>query len=145
MMRWLPYWIAGLWWASLAVIGMLVVPMLFVHLPSPALAGRMAAQLFSVQCWVSALCAIVLLLISRPSRSQTLYPWAKAAIGFIVTGLLLALLLQFGVAPKIVARQDLRFWHAVGSVIYLLQCICAAFVFSRVLSHGSNKQPSEAL
>lgn len=52
---------------------------------------------------------------------------------FIVGGLLLALLVQFGVAPRIVARQDLRLWHSVGSVMYALQWCCALVVLWRTL------------
>ena len=35
-------WLAALWWGSLTTLGVLVVPLLFVHLPSPVLAGGMA-------------------------------------------------------------------------------------------------------
>lgn len=45
---------------------------------------------------------------------------------FIVSGMLLALLSEFAVAPRIVARENLRLWHSVGSVMYLLQWLCAA-------------------
>ena len=56
---------------------------------------------------------------------------------FIVAGMLLALLNQFGVAPRIVARQDLRLWHSVGTVMYALQWFCALSVFLQTLKHGS--------
>ena len=46
-------WLAALWWGSLTTLGALVVPLLFVHLPSPALAGGMAAKLFAAQTWLS--------------------------------------------------------------------------------------------
>ena len=47
---------------------------------------------------------------------------------FILGGVLMALLSQFAVAPRIVARQDLRLWHSVGSLLYLGQWVCAAVV-----------------
>ena len=50
---------------------------------------------------------------------------------FVVAGLLLALLQQYGVAPRIVARENLRLWHSVGSVLYLLQWLCAGAVLWR--------------
>ena len=124
----LPSFIAALWWGSLSTLGFLVVPLLFMHLPTPAMAGAMAARLFAAQTWVSVACCMLLLLISRPKGEVTQYPWAQAAIVFIVGGLLLALLVQFGVAPRIVARQDLRLWHSVGSVMYLAQWACAGAV-----------------
>ena len=40
----LPVLVAALWWGSLTTIGFLVVPLLFAHLPTPAVAGAMAAQ-----------------------------------------------------------------------------------------------------
>jgi hypothetical protein len=51
--------VAALWWGSLTTVGLLVVPMLFAHLPTPAMAGTMAAKLFAAQTWVSsaALCS----------------------------------------------------------------------------------------
>ena len=45
----LPAFIAALWWGSLSTVGFLVVPLLFVHLPTPAMAGAMAARLFAAQ------------------------------------------------------------------------------------------------
>lgn len=121
----LPALLAALWWGSLTTIGFLVVPLLFAHLPSPALAGGMAARLFAAQTWVTVVCCVLLLLISRPKGEIAQYPWAQAAMVFIVGGLLLALLVQFGVAPRIVARENLRVWHAVGSGMYLVQWLCA--------------------
>lgn len=118
-------------------MGFLVVPLLFVHLPTPAMAGAMAARLFAAQTWVSVACCMLLLLISRPKGEITQYPWARAAIVFIVGGLLLALLVQFGVAPRIVARQDLRLWHSMGSVMYLAQWACAGAVLWHTLRSPS--------
>ena len=133
MLSRLPALLAALWWGSLTTIGFLVVPLLFAHLPSPAMAGGMAARLFAAQTWVTVVCCVLLLLISRPKGEVTQYPWAQAAMVFIVGGLLLALLVQFGVAPRIVARQDLRLWHSVGSVMYALQWCCALVVRWRTL------------
>jgi len=131
----LPALVAALWWGSLTTIGFLVVPMLFMHLPSPTVAGNMAAKLFAAQTWVAVVCCLVLLLISRPKQAIAQYPWAQAAMVFILGGLLLALLTQFGVAPRIVARQDLRLWHSVGTVMYGLQWCCALTVLWQTLRH----------
>jgi hypothetical protein len=123
--RW-PLALAALWWASLTALGGWVVPLLFVHLPSPVLAGGMAAYLFAAQMWVSLLCGLALLLAQRsanPARTRF------ALVGWILAGLLLALLLQFAVAPRIVARQDLHLWHTLGTAMYALQWVCAVVVF----------------
>lgn len=121
----LPALLAALWWGSLSVIGFMAVPLLFAHLPTPAMAGNVAAKLFAAQTWLSVACCVLLLLVSRPKGEVTPYPWARAAMLFIVGGLLLALVVQYGVSPRIVARQDLKFWHGLGTLLYTLQWACA--------------------
>lgn len=124
----LPVFLAALWWGSLTTLGALVVPMLFMHLATPAMAGNMAARLFAAQTWLSIACGLLLLLISRPKGEITQYPWARAAMIFILGGMLLAVLVQFGVAPRIEARQNLRVWHSAGTVLFGLQWLCALAV-----------------
>lgn len=118
---------AALWWGSLTTVGFLVVPMLFAHLATPAVAGNMAARLFTAQSWVSIGCAM-LLLISTSNRAAAPVAPAPSAIILIVGGLLLALLGEYAIAPRIVARENLRLWHGVGSAMYLLQWACALVV-----------------
>lgn len=129
----LPALAAALWWGSLTTVGFLVVPLLFAHLPSAAIAGQMAAKLFAAQTWVTVACCMLLLLISRRRHEEVQEPWAQAALGFVLGGLLLALLVQFGVSPRIVARQDLRLWHSVGTGMYVLQWVCALVVLWRTV------------
>ena len=121
--------VAALWWISLSLIGFLVVPMLFAHLPTPAMAGAMAAKLFGVQTWLSSSCGLLLLVISRSNQALAPVTIARAAIIFIVSAMLLALLAEFAIAPRILARENLRLWHSVGSAMYVLQWVCAATVF----------------
>lgn len=134
-MRALPVWVAAAWWGSLTTLGFFVVPMLFVHLPSPAMAGAMAARLFSVQTAVSTVCGLLLLVIFRSKRTLTPVVTAQAATLFVVAGVLLALLVEFGVAPRIVSRDNLALWHKVGSAMYLTQWMCAAVVFGKLAKH----------
>jgi hypothetical protein len=56
---------AALWWGSLTTVGFLVVPMLFMHLATPAMAGTMAGRLFEAQSWVSLACGLILLMHAR--------------------------------------------------------------------------------
>ncbi len=131
----LPLWAAALWWGSLTTIGFLVVPLLFVHLPSPALAGGMAARLFTAQTWVSVACTVLLLLASRPrddGEEGAGESPLQAVRLTVVGGLLLALLVEFAVAPRIVARENLALWHRAGSALYVLQWFCAAITFWRL-------------
>jgi len=51
---------------------------------------------------------------------------------FVIAGLLLALLQQYGVAPRILARQNLRLWHGAGIAMYALQWLCALAVLWRM-------------
>jgi len=118
---------AALWWGSLTTMGFLVVPMLFAHLATPAMAGGMAGKLFAAQSWVSIGCAL-LLLMARSDRASAPVASAQGGILFILGGLLLALLAEYAVAPRIVARENLRLWHGVGSAMYLTQWACAAIV-----------------
>ena len=131
----LPLWAAALWWGSLSTLGFLVVPLLFVHLPSPAMAGALAAKLFTAQTWVSVACGALLLLAARPrdGEADVGSPLQGARL-FIVGGLLLALLLEFAVAPRIVARENLALWHRLGTAMYLVQWGCAVLTFWRLAS-----------
>ena len=131
---------AALWWGSLTAVGFMVVPLLFKFLPTPAMAGHMAARLFTAQTWVSVACGVVLLLVLRSNRPSALSGRAQAALGFIVLGMLLALLIEFAVAPRIVARENLRLWHGAGSVMYAVQWLCSAVVLWRITAEP--REPS---
>ena len=127
-------WIAALWWGSLTTVGFYVVPILFANLPSKALAGNMAAKLFSAQTCVAMLCGLLLLLNDKLNQAAALVRQARVAIIFVSIGMLLALLSEFAVAPRIVARDNLRLWHSVGTVLYLLQWGCAGLAFKKLLA-----------
>ena len=131
---------AALWWGSLTAVGFMVVPLLFKFFPTPAMAGHMAARLFTAQTWVSVACGVVLLLVSRSDRPPAQARRAQAALVFIVLGMLLALLIEFAVAPRIVARENLRLWHGAGSVMYAVQWLCAAVVLWRITAEP--REPS---
>ena len=135
-----PAWLAALWWGSLSTVGFLVVPMLFVYLPTPAMAGSMAAKLFTAQTWVSLNCGLLLLLFTRPNQAEGHVSIARGAIVFIVSGMLMALLSEFAVAPRIVARENLALWHRVGTGLYLLQWLCAGAAFWRLAAAGRRAQ-----
>ena len=124
--------IAALWWGSLTGLGLVVVPMLFAHLPTPQLAGGMAARLFTAQTGLGAVCGVLLLMILAPKQTKTPSLAARAAVRFIVAGLLLALLAEFAAAPRILAARAevggaslLRLWHGIGSALLAGQWLCA--------------------
>lgn len=132
MQQRLPLLAAALWWGSLSVMGFMAVPMLFAHLPTPAMAGGMAARLFEAQTYVSIACCALLLVFSKRRHAEKPEEWAQTALVFVILGLLLALLQQYGVAPRIVLRQSLRLWHSVGSLMYVGQWLCALAVLWRL-------------
>jgi hypothetical protein len=116
--------LAALWWGSLTTLGFMVVPMLFVHLETPAMAGQMAAKLFSAQTWLAMFCGIVLLAAAKRDNidhPHTPSPWVMA-------GMLLALLIELAVKPHIMARDNMALWHNLGSAFYVLQWGCAGKV-----------------
>ena len=131
-MRTVPLWVAALWWGSLTTLGFFVVPMLFMHLPSPAMAGVMAANLFSAQTAVSVVCGLLLLVFFRSNQPPARVDIAQSATLFVVGGVLLALLVEFGVTPHIIARDNLALWHRVGTGMYVVQWICAGVVFGKL-------------
>lgn len=121
--------VAALWWGSLTALGFVVVPMLFANLGSPAAAGAMAAKLFTAQTWLSIACAMLMLLVFNKKEAMAAVGPAQPAIKFIVAGFLLALLVEFGVSPRIVNAKaeggNLKLWHALGTLMYVGQWLCA--------------------
>ena len=84
---------AALWWGSLTALCVVVVPLLFAHLPSAQLAGGMAARLFSAQSWMAALCGIFLLMVFNRAEDPDLQAAGRSVLRWVVAGILLALLL----------------------------------------------------
>jgi uncharacterized membrane protein len=134
-------WASALWWGSLTAVGFGVVPMLFVNLPTPAMAGAMAAKLFSALTWVSVVCGLILLLSLQRNKHLAQSNQGHAVLVFIVFGMLLALLSEFAIAPRIVARENLRLWHSVGTVMYGVQWVCAAITLAKLSSAQSADRP----
>ena len=119
----------------------IMVPLLFAHLPSRTLAGNTAAHLFTAQSWISSVCAVLLLALARPEKSESASAPARPNYGLllpVILGLLLALLVEYAVAPHIVVRDNLAFWHSLGSLMLLVQWVCALAALWRLLRTGSN-------
>lgn len=135
-LRSLPLWLAAAWAMSLSTLGCFVVPMLFANLPSPAMAGGMAAKLFAVQTGVSVVCALVLLMTLRSEKLAPVATVIPSCTMLALAGALLALLVEFGVSPHIVARDNLALWHGLGTAMYVVQWICALLVFGKLANAG---------
>ena len=130
--------LTALWWGSLTGLGFVVVPMLFANLGTPAAAGAMAAKLFTAQTWLSIACAMLLLMVSNQKRPSAHVFIDVSAIKLVVAGLLLTVLVEFGISPRIVTARasggDLRLWHGLGSALYLGQWLCAGLALWRLSS-----------
>lgn len=128
--------LAALWWGSLSGLGFVVVPLLFTHLGSPAEAGAMAAKLFTAQTWLSVVCAMLLLMLLNKREGIESVPESRAAMGSVVAGMLLALLVEYGVAAEIVSARstdgNLRLWHGLGSAMYFGQWLCVSWLLWRL-------------
>ncbi|CAN5676431.1 hypothetical protein BH10PSE18_BH10PSE18_12340 [soil metagenome] len=124
--------LASLWWGSLTTIGFLVVPMLFTRLGNPAVAGNFAGQLFAAQTWVALGCGLILLMYFRSRGDAGFDKPVLAGLFLVLAGMLLALLQQYVAAPHILARDNLKFWHAAGSGMYLCQWLCAGSLLWRM-------------
>ncbi len=135
---------AALWWGSLTAVGAWVVPTLFAHLPTPALAGNAAARLFSAQTWVALGAGLVLLATLRPRDGTVRMDAAGGVLAWILAGMLLALVSEFAVAPRIVARVDLRLWHSVGSVLFAAQWVCAGVALWKLAGRTDSAVAAQA-
>jgi hypothetical protein len=128
--------VAALWWGSLTALGFVIVPMLFTHLASPQIAGAMAAKLFTAQTWLSTACAMLLFMVFNKGGQDAPPLHMRSTIKFILAGLLMTLLVEFAIAPRIISARadggDLRLWHGLGSAMYFGQWICAGFALWRL-------------
>jgi hypothetical protein len=129
---------AALWWGAITAICGLAAPLLFLYLPSSALAGAMAARFFAALMWVALGCGTVLLLLLKGPIAQKHDAHALTTLMPVLAGMLLALLVEFVAAPHIRARDQLAFWHNAGIALFVLQWLCAGAVLWRL---SARKEP----
>lgn len=133
----LPWLLAALWWGSLTAMGV-AVQVLFATWPATPAAGA-AAALLGAQTWISIACCVLLLMVSKKKHAQKQEPWAQDALVFVLGGLLLALLGQYGVLPRVLTKQG-EGWFYVGLALYVLQWLCALRLVWRVMAPGSDQE-----
>jgi hypothetical protein len=152
-MQRLGHFLAALWWGGVSALSFLAVPTLFVKLGSPAVAGPVAAQLFSYQSYAGLLIGMALLLVLRRDRGRAQFrlpddtsdaagadlmrmQQSLTTMGLVLMGMLLAMVQEFGVAQKIVTARatggDLRLWHGVGTLMVFGQWLSAGAVLWRL-------------
>ncbi|NIM43595.1 MAG: DUF4149 domain-containing protein [Hydrogenophaga sp.] len=124
--------LAAVWWGGITALSFLAVPTLFASL-GPAVAGPVAAKLFSLQCWAGVVIGAVLLVIVQrdgPGGDNA------ALLALVCLGLMLALVQEFGVAQKIVTARasggNLKLWHGVGTALVAGQWLCSGALLWRL-------------
>ena len=130
--------LAALWWGGLSALAFAAVPLLFAALGNPALAGPVAARLFTVIAWATLLIGVALLVLLRQPAPGATLPGQEAfvLIGLVLFAMLLALLQEFGVAPRILTARasggNLPLWHGLGSALVLGQWLVGGAVLWRL-------------
>lgn len=133
--------LAALWWGGSAALAFVAVPLAFSKLGSAALAGPLAAQYFTVLSWLTLFCGLGLLALSRARLG------ARGIVLWVLLAMLAALLQEHAVASRILTARatggDLRFWHTLGSLMVLLQWLCATWVLWRLTGDPLRPQDTE--
>ena len=113
---------AAVWWGSMTALGAWVVPLLFAHAPTKAVAAGLAVHLFSAQTWVGLGCGVLSLLAQRHTDRLRGHPHVPSAL--ILAAMLMAAIGEWGIAPRIVARENMLLWHSLGTAFWVLQWGC---------------------
>jgi hypothetical protein len=128
--------VAALWWGSLTALGAWVVPLLFAHAPTKAMAGGLAAHLFSAQAWVGLMGGVFSLLVQRHFDRLRGRPQVPSVL--ILAAMLLAVIVEWGIAPRILARENMLLWHSLGTAFWVLQWGCLTAHVWRLSSPALN-------
>lgn len=123
-----------LWVGALWTVGYLVAPALFEHLESPATAGRIAGEMFTIVTWLSMACGALLLVpvVRRVRRSR-----GAVLRGVTITsmiGLLAAAewlvrpLMEAARLPDGTPGEDFGVLHGISAVLYLAASLAGVFL-----------------
>jgi len=116
--------VAAVWWGSLTALGAWVVPLLFAHASSKAVAAGLAVHLFSAQAWVGLMGGVFSLLVQRHIDRLRGRPQVPSVL--ILAAMLLAVIVEWGIAPRILARDNMLLWHSLSTIFWVLQWACLA-------------------
>ena len=114
--------VAAVWWGSMTALGAWVVPLLFAHAPTKAVAAGLAVHLFSAQAWVGLVCGVLSLWVQR--HVDRVRGRAHVPSALILAAMLMAAIGEWGIAPRIVARENMLLWHSLGTAFWVLQWGC---------------------
>lgn len=128
--------VAALWWGALTSLAFVAVPALFAKLGNPAVAGPVAAWLFSFLCKLTWVCGALLWIYLYKNRASRLSGNGFSAMYFVGLAMLAAAVQDGWVAHMIVTARasgaDLKLWHGLGSGLVLVQWLAATAVLWRL-------------
>lgn len=130
------FWIGGMW-----IVGLLVTPVLFAILAHPV-AGMVAGRLFQSVAWIGLFCGTFLLV--HALWREGVAALKKAAFWLVMAMLVCTIINQFAILPIITSlKQHMNHaavglfgggfgtWHAISSLIYLLQSLMGLVYIAR--------------
>ncbi len=125
--------LAALWWGGITALALVAVPVLFARLGSPAVAGPVAATLFSIVYALTMASTLVLLVMAIQHRKAWNVSFTSPALVLLCLGGLAAATQEGWVAHQIVTARstggDLKLWHSIGSALVLVQWMAAGVFF----------------
>ncbi|MDE2128807.1 MAG: DUF4149 domain-containing protein [Betaproteobacteria bacterium] len=136
--RWI---LAALWLGGLAAVGLIGAPTAFAVIPDKMLAAAVASRMFYVMALAAVALGGLLMVLERAHAR----PLAVSTPFFLVLGgLFFTVLGEFVVVPQLLSAAAAHaasagMWHAVASLVYLLQAICV-FAYVWTLAAAAARQ-----
>jgi len=141
--------VAALWVGSLWTVGYMVAPVLFATIAERTLAGTIAGTLFRIEAWLSVVCAVLLVALSRGRAGAT--AGAGRRLRWLAFGMLACTLIgYFGLQPFMASLREAagpggvmeaamktRFGllHGIASGFYLLQSLLGVALLLMLPEH----------
>jgi hypothetical protein len=99
-------------------------------------AAGLAVHLFSAQAWVGLVCGVLSLWAQR--HMDRVRGRAHVPSALILAAMLMATIGEWGIAPRIVARENMLLWHSLGTAFWVLQWGCLTAHVWRLSSPALN-------
>lgn len=126
-----------LWVGALWTVGYLVAPALFRHLDNPAVAGRVAGEMFTIVTWLSMACGGLLLAAVARERAPRRGAILRAATIMSMMALLAAAewlvrpLMEAARLPDGTPGEGFAALHGVSAVLYLIASVAGLFLVAQ--------------
>jgi len=93
-------------------------------------------HLFSAQAWVGLVCGVLSLWSQR--HMDRVRGRAHVPSALILAAMLMATIVEWGISPRIVARENMLLWHSLGTAFWVLQWGCLTAHVWRLSSPALN-------